>query len=78
MHYSVKQVEALKDFKLKLTFSDGKEKLFDVSPFLNLEIFKALSNYTFFKQVKVSFDTIEWPNQADFDPEFLYENGIEL
>ena len=29
-----------------------------------------------FKAVKVSFDSIEWPNEADIDPETLYEDSI--
>lgn len=78
MYYAVKNVEALSDYKLKLTFSNGVQKLFDVNPYLNLGVFKELSNYNLFKQVHVSFDTIQWPNHADFDPEFLYEKGVEV
>lgn len=78
MYYAVKNVEALSDYKLKLTFLNGVQKLFAVFPYLNLGVFKELSNYALFQQVHISFDTIQWPNHADFDPEFLYENGMEL
>ena len=29
-----------------------------------------------FYTVKKSFDTIEWANEADFDPETLYQKSI--
>jgi len=28
-----------------------------------------------FRTVRVSFDCIEWSNQADIDPEVLYQNS---
>jgi hypothetical protein len=31
-----------------------------------------LKDVRIFNSVRVSFDTIEWENEADLDPEFLY------
>ena len=34
-----------------------------------------LKDENIFKMVKISFDTIEWPNGIDLDPEVLYEKS---
>lgn len=41
---------------------------------------KPLKDPTFFKRVTLNEETntIEWPNGADFAPEFLYEIGEEV
>jgi hypothetical protein len=69
---SVKKVVAADDYKLILSFSNGEVRMFDVKPFLNKGIFRELKNISLFQTVHVSFDTIEWDNAADFDPEDLY------
>ena len=45
-------------------------------PYLDKGIFQELKDENLFKAVKVSFDSIEWPNEADIDPETLYEDSI--
>ena len=35
-----------------------------------------IKNENIFNAVKVSFDSIEWPNEADIDPETLYEDSV--
>ena len=76
MYLSVNKVKALGDYKLELTFENSEIKVFDVKPYLNTGVFAALKDESFFKRVKVSFDTIEWPNGIDLDPEVLYEKSV--
>jgi hypothetical protein len=75
MYLAVIDVEPLKDYKLLLTFENGEKRIFDVSPYLDKGIFQELKNEEKFRTVHVSFDSIEWCNQADLDPEFLFEKS---
>lgn len=78
MYLSVKEVKPLDQYKLLLTFENGELKLFDMKPYLNKGIFKELKDVSLFKSAKVNFDTVEWENDADIDPETLYEDSILL
>ena len=78
MYFSVKQVEADADFTLVLTFENGEKRRFDMKPFLDTGIFRELRNIELFNTVRVSFNTVTWDNDADFDPEALYEGGLPL
>jgi Protein of unknown function (DUF2442) len=75
---AVKKVIPTIDFKLILTFSNGETRLFNMKPFLNKGIFRELRNIDMFHTVHVSFDTIEWENEADFDPEVLFKLGKKI
>ena len=75
MYLSVKKVKPLNDYKLELTFENNEIKIFDVKPYLDTGLFRALKDENLFKMVKVSYDTIEWPNGIDLDPEVLYEKS---
>jgi hypothetical protein len=77
MYLAVKEVEPLDDYLLLLTFENGEKKHFDMKPFLNLGIFSELKDYALFKTVRPCFDSIEWDNEADLDPEFLYQSSIK-
>ena len=72
-YFGVKEVKPVEDYQLILTFSNGEKRLFDMKPYLTKGIFKELRKVSMFNTVRVSFDTIEWKNEADLDPEFLYE-----
>jgi hypothetical protein len=75
MYLSVNKVKPLNDYRLELTFENKEVKIFDVKPYLDTGLFRRLKDENFFKMVKVSYDTIEWPNGIDLDPEVLYEKG---
>jgi len=75
MYLSVKKVKPLNDYNLELTFENNEIKIFDVKPYLDTGLFKTLKDKDFFRMVKISYDTIEWPNKVDLDPEVLYEKS---
>jgi len=76
MYLSVKKVKPLNDYNLEITFENNEIKIFDVKPYLDTGLFKTLKDKNIFRMVKVSYDTIEWPNKVDMDPEVLYEKSI--
>ena len=80
MFLHVTSVTYLEGYKLRLTFNDDVAKDVDLQDELYGEVFGPLRDTEFFRQVTVNSDTntIEWPNGADFAPEFLYEIGQEL
>lgn len=76
MCLAIKDVKPIDDYKLLLTFVDQSVTVFDMKPFLDKGIFRELRDEALFKTVRISFDTIEWLNGADIDPEILYEYSI--
>ena len=75
MYLAVKDVKALEDYRLLLKFENGEERIFDLKPYLDIGKFRELRDRNLFRSVKVCFDTIEWDNRLDLDPEFLYEKS---
>jgi hypothetical protein len=78
MYMSVIKVEPLENYILHLTFENGEKRQFDMKPYLNVGVFKELKEIRVFNSVKTSFDTIEWENSADFDPEVLYQQSTKI
>ncbi len=78
MYLAITEVEPKEGYKLLLTFENGEQKIFDMSPYLDTGIFKELKDVAIFNSVRVSFDSIEWANEADIDPEVLYEHGTKI
>ncbi len=72
MYPSVVQVTPYEDFTLAITFDNGEEGILDLKPYLGFGVFQKISNMEQFKSVHVAFDTIEWEQGVDLDPEFVY------
>jgi len=75
MYLAVKDVKPLENYYLLLKFENNEERIFDVKPYLEIGKFQELKDENLFKSVKVCFDSIEWANQLDLDPELLYEKS---
>lgn len=78
MYCDVKKVEPREGYLLALTFADGERKLFDMKPYLDRGIFLELRDINLFKTARVCFGSVAWDNDADFDPEALYDLGLPL
>jgi hypothetical protein len=78
MYLAIQYVKPLDNYLLLLTFENGEKRQFDMKPYLDLGIFKELRDLQMFRTVKTSFDTIEWDNKADFDPEVLYQYSVKI
>jgi hypothetical protein len=72
------EAKANDDYSLDLKFSDGSVKRFDVKPYLDYEVFKELESLDYFKQIKISFGTVQWKNEQDISPETLHLEGEDL
>jgi len=75
MYLAIIDVKPLENYELLLTFENNEKKIFDMKPYLDKGIFTELKDEKKFRSVRVSFDSIEWCNQADLDPEFLYDKS---
>jgi hypothetical protein len=78
MYLAIKDVKPLDDYLLLLVFENGEKRQFDMKPYLDVGIFQELKDKRVFGTVHKNFDTIEWDNEADFDPEILYQKSIKI
>lgn len=76
MYQAIINVKPLPEYKLLITFKNNEIKILDMKPYLEKGIFSELKDVALFKTVHISFDSIEWNNQADLDPEFIYEESV--
>ena len=66
------------DFTLVLKFNDGSLKRFDVKPYLDYEVFTELKDLNYFKQVRLAFNTVQWPHDQDISPDTLYLESVAI
>ena len=72
MYLAVKSVQPTDENKLIIEFDNGERRTFDVRPLLSIGQFRELASPDEFRKVRVAFDTIQWENGLDLDPEYLY------
>ncbi len=78
MHPTVIKVKAIKEYQVMFTYDNGEKRLFDMHPYLETGLFAQLKDKELFGTVRVSFDTIEWGNRLDIDPEVLYMRSVPV
>lgn len=65
-------------FQLKLGFSNGECRLFDMQPYLHFPVYQRLENPGFFSLAHIDYGTVVWPGEIDIAPETLYELSVPV
>lgn len=73
MYPRPKEVEYISDYKLLITFDNMEKRIFNAEELLNEKWFVSLKNKGIFKNARVKYKTLEWPNVTDICPDDLYE-----
>jgi len=74
----ITKAKYIRDYKIHLTFNDGKQKVVNLKKELWGEVFEPLKDVNYFKKFTLNPFTIQWENGADFSPEFLYQYDEEI
>ncbi len=71
-------VKPLRDYKLFVTFDNGEEKIYDVSPLIRGDWFGQLGDINIFNTVHIAGLSVEWEDGQDICPDDLYYNSIPV
>ena len=71
-------VKPLENRVLRVRFSNGELRDFDVNPLLSRKCFRPLESDVLFQTARVSYGVVKWANGVDIDPEWLYEDSIPV
>lgn len=74
----ITDAEYIGDYKLRLSFNEGSKKIVDLEERLQGEVFSPLKDHKKFIAFALVNGTIEWENDIDLAPEFLYEIGQDV
>jgi hypothetical protein len=76
MPYDVIEARHVGGFVIWLKFRDGTTGEIDLASELHGPVFEPLRDPAVFESFRIhpDFQTLVWPNGADFAPEFLYES----
>lgn len=76
MLLNVIHAKHLGEYRIELTFNNGKTKMVDLQNTIfsdHRKVFEPLRELGYFKRFELILNTISWPNEADYAPEYLYE-----
>lgn len=68
----------LDDRRVKVTFSNGETRVFDISPFLDLPVFQPLKQPHLFRSVRVEHGTLAWPQEVDLCSATVYARSVPI
>ena len=81
--WRVTDVEALPEFRLRVTFADGSTGVVDMARLvhsLQAGVFAALLDRSLFAQVTIEYGAVTWPGELDLAPDAMHaaisEHGV--
>ena len=78
MNPRIARVSAESSYRLRLTFTNGEVRVFDVTPWLDKGVFRLLRDKAIFKSVHPWHGTVQWSGGQDLCPDTLYEDSTPL
>ena len=72
MNPHVCSASPLPKHRLMLEFTNGERRIFDLSPYLTIGVFKQLQDLAKFSAARVVAGSIEWPEEIDLSYDTLY------
>jgi len=76
MHWDVKKVKPLPNYRIYVEIEDGRKGIFDLKPYLDHGVFRELRDLHYFNQVGILFGAVTWPHDQDIAPETLLAEMI--
>lgn len=76
MLLDVIRVEAQMPYRLMLEFENHERRVFDLSPYLEIGVFRQLKDTTLFSAAHIEGGTVAWPGDIDIAPETLYQESV--
>lgn len=75
---AIAEAKYIEAYKIKARFNNGVTKLIDFSQIISkgMGLCKKLADLNYFKNFSLDLFTIDWNNEIDFAPEYLYEIGL--
>ena len=64
------------EHRLLLEFANGETRLFDLTPWLDKGVFRALRDSPEFAQARVVDGSVEWPGEIDLSYDTLYLRSV--
>jgi hypothetical protein len=74
--WRIKALMVLPGYRLAVTLQDGTKGVADLSALasdLDRGIYDALRDATYFAQARIELGAVTWPNGADLDPAWMYD-----
>lgn len=71
MHWDVKTVHPLDDYRIYVELEDGRKGVFDLKPYLDHGVFRELRDRVYFAQVGIVLGAVTWPHDQDIAPQTL-------
>ena len=80
MLHTIKKVEYIDRYRLKILFNNRQTKIVDLEEMLKKakNLLLPLKDIEYFKQVEADGITLCWPNGVDLCPDVLFEIGKEI
>ena len=78
MHWDVKSVKPLPDYRIYVEIANGRKGVFDLKPYLDRGVFRELRNVHYFNRVGIVFGAVTWPHAQDIAPETLLDGLVEI